>query len=109
MELVGAILSCSGSKALCKVCEAQGIAILDGHMGRIEELKEDIGYADPFKCLSECFCSQVEEDIIALACIDVDSLHHPQIRSVKHYHAYWVPGHPSLPHFWNQLSRFDIV
>src|SRR5690348_13571887 len=78
-------------------------------MSGIEEFEEHICYVNLFKGLPECFSSKVEEDIVTLACIDVDGLHRLKIRRMSRDHAYRVPGQPSLPYFWDQLSRCDIV
>src|SRR5436190_12209783 len=63
---------------LGKVPERDRVAVVDPHVGGVEDLEVDVGDADALERPAKRLGAEVEEPLIPLTGVDVDRAHGPQ-------------------------------
>src|SRR6478752_3739367 len=84
-------------EALGEVADRERVAVLDRAMAGVEELEEDVGDPELLELAPKRVGAEVEEELVALACVDVDRTLAAERVGVTACHAHRIPGKPTLP------------
>jgi signal transduction histidine kinase len=79
------------------VLDRDRVAVLDSHVRRVEELEVEVVDADRGERAPECLGAEVEEPLVARACVDVDRTLTAERVRVAARHPHGVPREPALP------------
>ena len=88
---------------------AQRIAVLDRRVRRVEELEEVVGDARGLELAPERLRAEVEEELVALAAVDVDRRQGAQRVDSLRRHPHRVPLEPPRPDVLTQLAGLGVV